>query len=144
FRRSFCSLVLSFVSSYRYLLLYSLFLLCLAPSLFFFFFFNDPATTEIYTLSLHDALPISQYERRLGEDAERVFPLGQHLEDSPCEPVLALGGLIRVGVGAHGDVLTGPAARRGLGPGQLDRVDLDHDLRLQLLADPETQVFVGG
>src|SRR5438874_9838983 len=24
-----------------------------------FFFFNDPATTEIYTLSLHDALPIS-------------------------------------------------------------------------------------
>src|SRR5688572_31594679 len=25
----------------------------------FFFFFNDPATTEIYTLSLHDALPIS-------------------------------------------------------------------------------------
>src|SRR5579884_2779285 len=28
--------------------------------LFFFFFFNDTATTEIYTLSLHDALPISR------------------------------------------------------------------------------------
>src|SRR5258708_40068899 len=27
-------------------------------TLFFFFFFNDTATTEIYTLSLHDALPI--------------------------------------------------------------------------------------
>src|SRR2546430_4872749 len=27
-------------------------------STFFFFFFNDTATTEIYTLSLHDALPI--------------------------------------------------------------------------------------
>src|SRR2546426_8633545 len=27
-------------------------------SLIFFFFFNDTATTEIYTLSLHDALPI--------------------------------------------------------------------------------------
>src|SRR5436853_6170863 len=26
---------------------------------FFFFFFNDTATTEIYTLSLHDAIPIS-------------------------------------------------------------------------------------
>src|SRR5437867_10543572 len=26
-----------------------------------FFFFNDTATTEIYTLSLHDALPISEY-----------------------------------------------------------------------------------
>src|SRR2546427_2262681 len=28
---------------------------------FFFFFFNDTATTEIYTLSLHDALPISYF-----------------------------------------------------------------------------------
>src|SRR2546427_12310815 len=28
---------------------------------FFFFFFNDTATTEIYTLSLHDALPISNF-----------------------------------------------------------------------------------
>src|SRR5947209_8841897 len=30
----------------------------------FFFFFNDTATTEIYTLSLHDALPISSRSRR--------------------------------------------------------------------------------
>src|SRR5437868_15310244 len=29
-----------------------------APMSFLFFFFNAPATTEIYTLSLHDALPI--------------------------------------------------------------------------------------
>src|SRR5687768_17871607 len=29
------------------------------------FFFNDPATTEIYTLSLHDALPIWVLQRRL-------------------------------------------------------------------------------
>src|SRR2546430_16507156 len=37
-------------------------LLCLTEALsilLFFFFFNDTATTEIYTLSLHDALPIS-------------------------------------------------------------------------------------
>src|SRR5256885_16922886 len=36
-------------------------LLCNSNYLFysFFFFFNDTATTEIYTLSLHDALPIS-------------------------------------------------------------------------------------
>src|SRR3712207_7473831 len=33
----------------------------------FFFFFNDTATTEIYTLSLHDALPILQ---RLGREEE--------------------------------------------------------------------------
>src|SRR3990170_8910899 len=31
---------------------------------FFFFFFNDTATTEIYTLSLHDALPICATPRR--------------------------------------------------------------------------------
>src|ERR1019366_1345991 len=34
--------------------------------LFFFFFFNDTATTEIYTLSLHDALPIFGGERAEG------------------------------------------------------------------------------
>src|SRR5256885_11018345 len=28
--------------------------------IYYFFFFNDTATTEIYTLSLHDALPISE------------------------------------------------------------------------------------
>src|SRR2546422_11422357 len=34
-------------------------MLCmLSPSFIFIFFFNDTATTEIYTLSLHDALPI--------------------------------------------------------------------------------------
>src|SRR5258708_40118408 len=31
--------------------------------IFSFFFFNDTATTEIYTLSLHDALPISGAQR---------------------------------------------------------------------------------
>src|SRR5258707_14998280 len=31
---------------------------CTASACPFFFFFNDTATTEIYTLSLHDALPI--------------------------------------------------------------------------------------
>src|SRR2546425_8915204 len=31
----------------------------ISSSFFLFFFFNDTATTEIYTLSLHDALPIS-------------------------------------------------------------------------------------
>src|SRR2546430_6296243 len=35
----------------------------------FFFFFNDTATTEIYTLSLHDALPISLRETILDGEA---------------------------------------------------------------------------
>src|SRR5256885_9505047 len=39
----------------------------------FFFFFNDTATTEIYTLSLHDALPISiqGHGRRTARDPGR-------------------------------------------------------------------------
>src|SRR3712207_8161519 len=42
----------------------------------FYFFFNDTATTEIYTLSLHDALPISAARvgagRRLARQGEAV------------------------------------------------------------------------
>src|SRR3712207_7548403 len=34
-----------------------------------FFFFNDTATTEIYTLSLHDALPISRSSGQVGGGA---------------------------------------------------------------------------
>src|SRR6266436_9607216 len=45
------------------MLLYFFFLLLFYLSyFFFFFFFNDTATTEIYTLSLHDALPIYPHE----------------------------------------------------------------------------------
>src|SRR2546422_10361863 len=56
--------------------------------LVFFFFFNDTATTEIYTLSLHDALPISRadiekmdYVQRLRvkDESSRVFR-GRHTQ----------------------------------------------------------------
>src|SRR6266853_5441196 len=40
------------------LFFYFFFFIYLLLCFFFFFFFNDTATTEIYTLSLHDALPI--------------------------------------------------------------------------------------
>src|SRR2546430_10936846 len=39
---------------------------------FLFFFFNDPAPTEIYTLSLHDALPICRAHRRALAGIERA------------------------------------------------------------------------
>src|SRR5258708_35957207 len=42
------------------------------PMCFFFFFFNDTATTEIYTLSLHDALPILQFAARRHGDGYRT------------------------------------------------------------------------
>src|SRR3989442_8424554 len=41
--------------------------------MFIFFFFNDTATTEIYTLSLHDALPISGRLAGLGVSARGSF-----------------------------------------------------------------------
>src|SRR2546430_16347415 len=37
-----------------------------------FFFFNDTATTEIYTLSLHDALPIWRIEQVLAVEVQQV------------------------------------------------------------------------
>src|SRR3712207_7766441 len=40
------------------------------------FFFNDTATTEIYTLSLHDALPILSLASAAGRPARRVLVLG--------------------------------------------------------------------
>src|SRR5260221_3822006 len=47
--------------------------------MFIFFFFNDTATTEIYTLSLHDALPISRL--RLSFDAWLFHPQIDELAD---------------------------------------------------------------
>src|SRR5207245_8995801 len=40
----------------------------------FFFFFNSTATTEIYTLSLHDALPISCLPANLSIESETFLP----------------------------------------------------------------------
>src|SRR5260221_10796566 len=74
-----------------------------------FFFFNDTATTEIYTLSLHDALPI--FERFLRQRGRRARACDQH----------------RIGLGGHElERLArdrGIAARIGLGGGELEALD---------------------
>ena len=46
---------------------------------YFFFFFNDPATPEIYTLSLHDALPIyiSEQAAQAESGSSAVPPISQ-------------------------------------------------------------------
>src|SRR3712207_9110602 len=57
-------------------------IVCMYTLLSCFFFFNDTATTEIYTLSLHDALPIynaGMYERATG--AEVLAYLGRVLDE---------------------------------------------------------------
>src|SRR5205085_7927034 len=63
----------SLLSRFRYLFHYLHHPLVL--SRFFFFFFTDPAPTEIYTLSLHDALPIYLF-------AHRAEPLDQARRDA--------------------------------------------------------------
>src|SRR2546430_11794956 len=73
---------------------------------FFFFFFNDTATTEIYTLSLHDALPISRRTHRPRElhehppDRRRAHPVaaGTH---RPTRP--EIGRRLAIGAGAARD-----------------------------------------
>src|SRR5256885_12140415 len=67
---------------------------------FLFFFFNDTATTEIYTLSLHDALPISLTESALTRLATLYYVDGctqdqrseEHTSElqSPCNLVCRL------------------------------------------------------
>src|SRR5258707_2792415 len=52
-----------------------------------FFFFNDTATTEIYTLSLHDALPISgPYSAREGQPSPACFSCPLTLSASLSRP----------------------------------------------------------
>src|SRR3712207_7153352 len=57
-----------------------------------FFFFNDTATTEIYTLSLHDALPISdflvldEYEAAGARGAGRGQPEGEQRRAGDDDP----------------------------------------------------------
>src|SRR5579862_3047359 len=98
---------------------------------FFFFFFNDTATTEIYTLSLHDALPIwivRALDARQGPDA--LFPRGV-----PCRVVRRTPppGRARSGHSAPARRVRGPA-----GPRQSGEVVLcEAGFRLLRLLDPE-------
>src|SRR6266508_494516 len=74
---------------------------------YFFFFFNDTATTEIYTLSLHDALPICPAARRAAPrgDLDQA-PAGR----DPGGPSLPPGG--------PGDGSPAPGGRAPGGPGR--------------------------
>src|SRR3712207_7090458 len=68
-----------------------------------FFFFNDTATTEIYTLSLHDALPIYGVAARGQQAAEATGHLAVRPGDDD----------------AHGSGDRGDGARDGLGDGDV-------------------------
>src|SRR5438477_2933002 len=50
-----------------------------------FFFFNDPATTEIYTLSLHDALPICEQRISFSPSPRPPVPTSPNLPSPRSE-----------------------------------------------------------
>src|SRR3712207_8103424 len=68
-----------------------------------FFFFNDTATTEIYTLSLHDALPISRVQRaRPCQERDTVHPGQVEVGGNKCHcftVVCELGKQVERGLG---------------------------------------------
>src|SRR2546426_2686892 len=87
-----------------------------APS-FSFFFFNDTATTEIYTLSLHDALPIwslDSHRRAHAEEDRR-----HRLFSCPASPRSGHG--VGLSDGRH----------RGLAPGESGGRSEEHTSELQ-------------
>src|SRR5690242_20862580 len=53
---------------------------------FVFFFFNDTATTEIYTLSLHDALPISRWGKRITGSFGSTYTIEAPPAQNPLSP----------------------------------------------------------
>src|SRR2546427_4651887 len=60
------------------------------------FFFNDTATTEIYTLSLHDALPISTPKIKKvtpdeGRTGDKVTIAGEHFGEPGCVSMVSFG-----------------------------------------------------
>src|SRR3989454_10006385 len=127
---------------------------------FFFFFFNDTATTEIYTLSLHDALPISirQLEARLGVRLlnrttrsvapteagsrlhERIAPMMQEMDAAVAAAVAATGrtaGTLRINT-------LGMAARKIIAP-RLGRFHRAHpDVVLDIVIDDSLSDIVAG
>ena len=81
----------------------------------FLFFFNDTATTEIYTLSLHDALPISRIDAQLAREAPvpAVTAPSPRSHDSARTSSPQSHPASRV-VFAQGRVVLGPRGRRAV------------------------------
>src|SRR3989441_2408287 len=85
----------------------------------FFFFFNDTATTEIYTLSLHDALPISRRRRWASRPGTSRSPANAASGYPASRPAISPG---RSPAPARGSRLTRPqAAGFCIGPPQTER-----------------------
>src|SRR6266567_9611247 len=91
---------------------------------FFFFFFNDTATTEIYTLSLHDALPIpfivdAVHIDALGLNTPYIAHHGTFDPDGPQDSKTDMGWVIEQRPDIIEGYLSGLALLRGAGPDEI-------------------------
>src|SRR2546429_4724569 len=94
----------------------------MSPVLQFFFFFNDTATTEIYTLSLHDALPVARHPRpdsQLGVPVPRgrvdvIDPVPEEQVERAVRVRLAGPGQRGSAEEGHRAEVTGPSERSSL------------------------------
>src|SRR5256886_4240744 len=75
-----------------------------------FFFFNDTATTEIYTLSLHDALPISLHLADIRAEGERNTHYMSPLVAQHCRSATGIPGKTSVDVQRAHRLLVADAA----------------------------------
>src|SRR5258708_36821254 len=95
-----------------------------------FFFFNDTATTEIYTLSLHDALPISHHHA--GD--RRPVPISRDRHHRPVVDVAGsrlvgrVAGVVALPPAAQADVAVDPAGRGERDPAAPVRYVLPHQV----------------
>src|SRR5215510_15290411 len=97
----------------------------------FFFFFNDTATTEIYTLSLHDALPIFLDAKRVTVRlAARELHLGRHRDvEILCdEETRAVGGELALALPLQERELERKNCRGGE-EGQVAETEVEQDVR---------------
>src|SRR2546422_7734704 len=90
--------------------------MCSFSVIFVLFFFNDTATTEIYTLSLHDALPISRRATRRRSRSRRAVDA---TAARPCDRGRARG--------------TGPALAPARRPGRSEEHTSELQSRLHLV-----------
>src|SRR3712207_8790422 len=98
----------------------------------FFFFFNDTATTEIYTLSLHDALPIFYPDNDLSY-TENFLSMMFKMTEVKYEPDPRLARALDVLWILHADheQNCSTAAVRGVGSSQVDPRSEEHTSELQ-------------
>src|SRR5207253_1065912 len=80
----------------------------------------------------------------LGDDGDRVAKLGEHFKTAPRQLYAALDRLIAIGDAADAQNARLPARRGKLAAEQLRSVFLDEDLRLEVQAGGEAEVFMIG